>query len=61
MQHYDLQEKIEIYLNTELQDQFKDGIWIFGKDRLEKDYQLDPPKDGRLRYYKKIFSYPTPK
>ena len=53
--------KEEIYLNTELQDQFKDGIWIFGKDRLEKDYQLDPPKDGRLRYYKKIFSYPTPK
>ena len=53
--------KEEIYLNTELQDQFKDGIWIFGKDRLEKDYQLDPPKDGRLRYYKKNFSYPTPK
>ena len=47
--------KEEIYLNTELQDQFKDGIWIFGKDRLEKDYQLDPPKDGRLRYYKIFF------
>ena len=44
--------KEEICLSSQLQKQFKLGIWINGKDIFEKDYQLNPSKDVRERCYK---------
>ena len=42
--------KEEIYLSSQLQKQFKDGISINGKVIFEKDYQLNPSKDVRAGY-----------
>ena len=45
--------KEEIYLSNNLQKEFKEGIWMNGILIFEKDYQLNPSKDERFRYYKK--------
>ena len=49
--------KEEIYLSSQLQKQFKDGISINGKVIFEKDYQLNPSKDVRERSYVPLVSF----